>query len=126
MLLQGKHFNTIWLNEKDSSFFFVIDQRFLPHELKIIDIKSSSETAFAIKEMIVRDAPLIGVTAAFGLYLATLEANKDNFDNYLDSAFQKLAATRPTAINLLWALTKTKKAIDGATGTANRTSAAGL
>ena len=76
MLIQGKHYQTIWLNEKDSTFFSVIDQRSLPHELKIMDIKSVNETAFAIKEMVVRGAPLIGVTAAFGLYLATLEADQ--------------------------------------------------
>lgn len=120
MLIQSKHYQTIWLNEKDTSFFSVIDQRALPHEVKIMDIKSTEEAAFAIKEMVVRGAPLIGVMAAFGLYLATLEAKQDNFETHFKQAFQKLAATRPTAVNLLWALNESKKAIDKAEGLENK------
>jgi methylthioribose-1-phosphate isomerase len=124
MLIQGKHYQTIWLNEKDTTFFSVIDQRSLPHELKIMDIKSVDETAFAIKEMVVRGAPLIGVTAAFGLYLAALEADQNNFDVHFNKAFQKLAAARPTAVNLLWALNESKKMIDKAEGLENKRKAA--
>ncbi len=124
MLVQGKHYQTIWLNEKDSSFVSVIDQRALPHELKIIDIKSVDEAAYAIKEMVVRGAPLIGVTAAYGMYLATLEAGPDNCDSYINTAFQKLAATRPTAINLLWALNESKKVIEKTEDLENKRAAA--
>lgn len=114
MLVRGKPHNTIWINEKDNSFFSVIDQKLLPHEVKIVDVHSSDETAEIIKDMTVRGAPLIGVTAAYGMYLATLEATKENVDSYIETAYKKLAATRPTAVNLIWALNKVKTEISKA------------
>lgn len=83
----------------------VIDQRLLPHEFKWVKIKNYQEMAFAIKDMIIRGAPLIGIGAAFGIALAA----KDSQD--LDEADQTLRATRPTAVNLMWALDESKKVI---------------
>ena len=63
-----------------------------------------SHAQHAIKEMVVRGAPLIGVTAAYGFYLATLEATQKNYKEYLQNAYARLLSTRPTAYNLKWAL----------------------
>lgn len=96
---------SIWLNPKDSKIIEIIDQRFLPHQLIIEQLKSWKDSEVAIREMHVRGAPLIGVTAAYGMYLACLEA-KDHSDK--DSFFLKVAtslkASRPTAVNLAWAV----------------------
>ena len=81
----------------------IIDQRLLPHELKIVDLKALDEAIFAIKEMQVRGAPLIGVTAAYALYLAS--KNNSDIENLMQSAKQ-LKDTRPTAVNLAWAVDK--------------------
>lgn len=95
----------------NAASFFVIDQRRLPHELVINEIKTSEEAAAAIETMIVRGAPLIGVTAAFGLYLAMQEANAEQFDQYVQQQYNRLAGTRPTAVNLIWALQQMIQAV---------------
>jgi len=96
---------SIWLNSNDSKIIEIIDQRFLPHQLVIEQLKTWKDSEVAIREMHVRGAPLIGVTAAYGMYLACLEAkshsNKDAF--FLDVA-NALKASRPTAVNLAWAV----------------------
>jgi len=101
MRIQGKHYHTIWLKEDDEQIVQVFDQRRLPHELIICDLKNYKDAAFAISDMVVRGAPLIGVTAAYGLYLACLE---DSGDVFLKKAAKELRATRPTAVNLMWAI----------------------
>lgn len=83
----------------------VIDQRILPGEFKWVQIKDYKEMAFAIKDMIIRGAPLIGIGAAFGMAMAA----RDGVD--LDEADKLLRATRPTAVNLMWALDECKKVI---------------
>jgi len=98
--IDGRSYRTIWLNE-DGSSVDVIDQRWLPHAFKVATLKSVAEAATAIREMWVRGAPLIGATAAYGLALAMRD---DPSDAALEAARAKLAATRPTAINLRWAL----------------------
>ena len=100
MKVDGRPYRTIWLNE-DGSSVDVIDQRWLPHEFKVATLRSVAEAATAIRDMWVRGAPLIGATAAYGLALAMRE---DPSDAALAAAHDKLAATRPTAINLRWAL----------------------
>ena len=100
MKIDGRSYRTIWLNE-DGSSVDVIDQRWLPHAFKVATLKSVAEAATAIREMWVRGAPLIGATAAYGLALAMRD---DPSDAALEAARAKLAATRPTAINLRWAL----------------------
>lgn len=101
MKIQGKHYHTIWLNEENDKVVQVFDQRVLPHQIVIHDIETYDEAGFAIKDMVVRGAPLIGVTAAYGLYLACLENTSDDF---LKKAAEELRATRPTAVNLMWAI----------------------
>ena len=102
MLVKNKHLTTIWY-EEETDKVKIIDQRLIPFKLKIIELNSVDEVCFAIKEMQVRGAPLIGVTAAYGMYIAS----KENPDlNYLKKASDKINATRPTAVNLSWALNK--------------------
>ena len=105
MKVDGRPYRTIWLNQ-DGSSVDVIDQRWLPHEFKVATLRSVAEAATAIRDMWVRGAPLIGATAAYGLALAMRE---DPSDAALDAAYDKLAATRPTAINLRWALEAVRK-----------------
>jgi len=102
MLVEGKNLTTIWMDYNEG-LIKIIDQRLLPHKLKIINLNSLSDAVYAIKEMQVRGAPLIGVTAAYGMYLAS----KDNSDieNLIQSAKQ-LKDTRPTGVNLAWAVDK--------------------
>ena len=68
MLVNGSNFTTIWI-ESDNQKVKIIDQRFLPHELKVVTLNTVNDVEFAIREMQVRGAPLIGVAAAFGLSL---------------------------------------------------------
>ncbi len=120
MLLYQQHQHTIWLHPQTAASFFVFDQRLLPHELKTVEITSSAEAASAISNMTVRGAPLIGVTAAYGLYLATLEAPQGGMDAYIAQQAALLAATRPTAVNLHWAIGEMCKAITSATTAADK------
>jgi len=97
----GKHYRTIWpLGENAVE---VIDQTKLPHEFVTLTLRSAADCAHAIKTMIVRGAPLIGATAAYGIALGMRE---DASDETLDRAHDMLAETRPTAINLRWALVR--------------------
>jgi methylthioribose-1-phosphate isomerase len=98
--VDGRPYRTIWLNA-DGWGVDIIDQRWLPHEFRVTTLRSVDNAAMAICDMWVRGAPLIGATAAYGLALAMRE---DPSDAALAAAREKLAATRPTAINLRWAL----------------------
>lgn len=105
MNINGKHCHTIWLNENNPALVQVFDQRYFPHRTDIFNITNTDEAAFAIKDMVVRGAPLIGVTAAYGMYLACLEAKEqDNPQQYIRDMADQLNATRPTAVNLAWAI----------------------
>jgi methylthioribose-1-phosphate isomerase len=97
--IAGKPFRTIW--PVGDNAVEVIDQTKLPHEFSTLTLRSANDAARAIKSMIVRGAPLIGATAAYGLALAMRE---DASDEALDRTHEMLAETRPTAINLRWAL----------------------
>jgi len=101
MNIEGKHHHTIWVNSEDPRIIHVIDQRVLPHQLVIHDIETPEEAATAISDMVVRGAPLIGVTAAYGLYLACL---RNSEDKALVEVAEVLKQTRPTAVNLAWAV----------------------
>src|SRR5271154_5797764 len=102
MNYQGKRRRTIWRNDDDASGSIgVIDQRVLPHEFKTLTLRTMEECAEAIRNMTVRGAPLIGATAAYGMCLAIRD---DPGDAGLAAAYQTLHRTRPTAINLRWAL----------------------
>ena len=100
MIINGKQWRTISYDESNSSLI-VIDQSKLPHCFTSFRISSCNGAARAISEMIVRGAPLIGVTGAYGLMLALKE---DPSDSSLRSAISLLKSTRPTAVNLHWAL----------------------
>ena len=83
----------------------LIDQRFLPHDFVIEEVRTVDQMATAIREMHVRGAGLIGASAAYGMYLAALEAGRrDSFDGHIAGATAQLRATRPTAVNLSWAI----------------------
>ena len=112
MNINNKHFRTIWVKEDNEKVIQIIDQRSLPHQFIIEDLLSVDDVAVAIDEMHVRGAGLIGAAAGYGMYLAALEAPKDNhFDQYVINAGEKLINTRPTAVNLFWAVEKQLKAI---------------
>jgi methylthioribose-1-phosphate isomerase len=100
MKVDGRHFRSIWL-EPDGFTVGAIDQRRLPHEFIVARLGNAEDAADAIRSMLVRGAPLIGATAAYGVALAM---RADSSDTALDQAYKLLIATRPTAINLKWAL----------------------
>jgi methylthioribose-1-phosphate isomerase len=106
MKVAGKAYRTIW--PISESAVEVIDQTKLPHEFRTRTLKSAADCAHAIKAMVVRGAPLIGATAAYGVALAMRE---DPSDENLDRAHDLLLETRPTAINLRWALTRMRDAL---------------
>lgn len=102
MQSMGETFRTIWLKPDDPAIVQIIDQRLLPHEYVVRDLASWNDCAVAIRDMLVRGAPLIGATAAWGIYLAALTAG--NRQDVLDDALRKLGEARPTAVNLRWAI----------------------
>ena len=109
MKIDGKQTRTIWL-EADGVTVGTIDQTLLPHRYKTIVLKTADDAARAIKSMQVRGAPLIGATAAYGVCLAVYA---DPSDEALRRAYSLLLATRPTAINLKWALDEMTVALRG-------------
>jgi len=112
MNINGEHYRTIWVNKNDKKIIQIIDQRYLPYKFVIEDLRTVDEVVTAIKSMHVRGAGLIGATAGYGMYLAALEAaEKLSFDQYLSLASEKLLASRPTAVNLSWAVKKQLTAI---------------
>ncbi|RPJ04974.1 MAG: S-methyl-5-thioribose-1-phosphate isomerase [Spirochaetaceae bacterium] len=108
MNIKKTHYTTIWLQDESSGKIRIIDQRFLPFELCFKDIDTLSGMYEAIHDMLLRGAPLIGVAGAFGMYLAirNMPCNKTkSFDGeYLANAARMLVSSRPTAINLKWAV----------------------
>jgi methylthioribose-1-phosphate isomerase len=107
MKVDGRHFRSIWL-EPNGWSVGAIDQRRLPHEFVVARLTSVDEAADAIRSMLVRGAPLIGATAAYGVALAV---RADPSGAALDRAYELLIATRPTAINLKWALDEMQAAL---------------
>ena len=108
MKISGKHYRTIWPAAAGS--VRVIDQSRLPFEFSTIDLNTLDDAAQAIRTMVVRGAPLIGATAAYGMALA-LRSNAS--DAHLDEAAGILMSTRPTAHNLAWALTRMRGVLAG-------------
>lgn len=115
MNVEGKAYRTIWLNEANQKQVCVIDQRYLPHQFIIENLSTVDEVATAILDMHIRGAGLIGATAAYGMYIAALEASeRSNFQEHLEQCAIQLKATRPTAVNLEWAVNRQLKEIEGA------------
>ncbi len=100
MKVDGKHFRSIWFDD-DSGTVKIIEQRWLPHEFRVVELNTREDFATAIRDMWVRGAPLIGATAAYGV---AVQMGIDPSDASLDDTWQVLHETRPTAINLRWAL----------------------
>jgi methylthioribose-1-phosphate isomerase len=112
MDVAGRHFRTIWLKEGDNRVVQLIDQRALPHQFVVEEIGTVTEAARAIRDMHVRGAGLIGATAGYAMYLAALEAaESDDVDQRIGAAAAELRATRPTAVNLAWAIERQLRAI---------------
>ena len=107
MNVNGRLMRTIWLAE-DGRSVEIIDQTKLPYELVIVRLTGLDEAARAIADMQVRGAPLIGAAAAYGMALAVAD---DPSDAGIEHAAAVLAATRPTAVNLAWALTEMRRAL---------------
>ena len=107
MKINGKEFRTIWLEDNKVK---IIDQTKLPHKFVIKDLKTTKDAIRAIKNMEVRGAPLIGATAAYGLVLSIIEKNDLSF---LKKNSEDLIASRPTAINLKWAVDRMMKKLSG-------------
>ena len=102
MLVNDVPYRSIWRNQKNGSVN-IIDQRWLPHEFSIQQLSSTNDAMVAIKDMWVRGAPLIGVTAAYGMAIAMAE---DPSQDNLQKAGKFLNTARPTAVNLFWAVSK--------------------
>ena len=107
MKIKGKEYRTIWF---DNNVVKIIDQTKLPHQFIIKDLKTVEDSINAIKTMEVRGAPLIGATAAYGLVLSIIEKNDLSF---LKKSSEDLIASRPTAINLKWAVDRMMKKLSG-------------
>jgi methylthioribose-1-phosphate isomerase len=93
----------IWLDESNGEVN-VIDQRSLPHELVVLALQTVDDAIYAIQEMVVRGAPLIGITAAYGAYLAVLNSPSGATEDHLAREVARIKAARPTAVNLQWAV----------------------
>ena len=109
MNIDGRHFRTVWLRRDDPEVVQIIDQRHLPFALVIEDLRTVAETAVAIREMHARGAGLIGALAGYGMYLAALEAAaapEALYMAHVTASGNALKATRPTAVNLEWAVTR--------------------
>ena len=107
MRIKGQEYKTIWF---ENNTVKIIDQTKLPHKFQIKELKSLDDAINAIKVMEVRGAPLIGATAAYGIVLALMENNEQSF---LDNACKNLIKSRPTAINLKWAVDRMYKKLKG-------------
>lgn len=107
MKINGQHYRTIWLAQ-DGWRVVVIDQTRLPFRFETVALGTAEQAAEAIRGMVVRGAPLIGATAAYGVALAM---RVDASDEALASALDLLGATRPTAVNLHWALARMKRVL---------------
>ena len=112
MNVEGKAHRTIWFENNSVK---IIDQTKLPHQFIIKDLRTVKDTINAIKTMEVRGAPLIGATAAYGLVLSIIEVNDQSF---LKKSSEDLIASRPTAINLKWAVDRMMKKLQYIAGRA--------
>ena len=109
--LQKNPLRPIWLDDSQDTVK-IIDQRLLPHKFVVIDLKTVDDVITAIKDMYVRGAPLIGVTAAYGVYLSVLGLLKSQAGNdFIIEECSRIKAARPTAINLAWAADRVLKRV---------------
>lgn len=111
MKINGTHCRTIWPDPENREVVCILDQRLLPHKIVTEKLYEPDHAIRAIKEMYVRGAGLIGATAGFGMYLASLKAPDHDFDTFMDNYATALNNSRPTARNLKWAIERVLKAI---------------
>jgi len=115
MLVNGKHYRTIWLEQDGKPVVKTINQLLLPHKFEISDLNTSDDVITAIKSMLLRGAPLIGVAAAYGIYLACVESAKlsniEEFEKNVIAKAELINSSRPTAINLFNAVEKSLEKI---------------
>ncbi|MDO9111650.1 MAG: S-methyl-5-thioribose-1-phosphate isomerase, partial [Desulfatirhabdiaceae bacterium] len=103
----------IWL-DSDHQTVKVIDQRRLPHSVAVLNLKTADDVIMAIGDMVVRGAPLIGVTAAYGVYLSVVNSKtQDDPEKYLMRESSRIKSSRPTAINLAWAVDRMMERLSG-------------
>jgi len=100
MQVNGKNYHTIWVHPDNNRVIQVIDQRKLPFEFQITDLKTTDDAYEAIRNMTVRGAPLIGVTGAYGIYLSLINSKDENWKANLLKMADYLKSARPTAVNL--------------------------
>lgn len=98
-----------------SGCLYLLDQRYLPHQTDFVELSSAQEVAYAIRDMVVRGAPAIGITAAFGVVLSVMRAG-EQWREQIDADIELLAASRPTAVNLFWALERMRHKIESSDG----------
>ena len=110
MQVQGTPYRTIWADESEKGVVRIIDQRYLPHQFVVEELRTLEEMCRAIGEMHVRGAGLIGAAAGFGMHLAAQAAPEKGFAEHLEAAAAKLLQTRPTASNLAWAVKRQLRA----------------
>ena len=108
MKVGDTHYRTIWFDE-DVQVVRIIDQRWLPHEFRVVALERLDDFATAIRDMWVRGAPLIGATAAWGV---AAEMRRDASDAALAHVAEVLLATRPTAVNLRWAIERMRRVLE--------------
>ena len=105
MRINNKHYQAIWIKPENPRVIQTIDQRLLPFEFKVIQLTTIEDVFIAIRDMCLRGAPLIGVAAALGMYLEVLRiAEKADFISLLEKAGSYLKSSRPTAVNLAFAV----------------------
>ena len=119
MNVHGTHYRTIWVKKDNPAIVQIIDQRHLPHKFIIEDLSTVEEMAAAIKDMHARGAGLIGACAGYGIYLAAMNAPKNSVESFmlfLEESGKTLKATRPTAVNLAWAVDRQMETVSAAGG----------
>jgi methylthioribose-1-phosphate isomerase len=127
MNVHGRHYRTIWEREDDPNVVQIIDQRHLPHRFVVEELVRVEDVATAIKDMHVRGAGLIGATAGYGMFLAAVHAPQDAPEAFMEAMMaggEKLKATRPTAVNLAWAVERQLEAVRAASSSEAKVQAA--
>jgi methylthioribose-1-phosphate isomerase len=100
MQVNGKNYQTIWVKPDNKMIIQVIDQRKLPFDFQIVDLRTPVDAYEAIKNMTVRGAPLVGVTGAYGIYLSLINSKEENWRANMNESAGYLKSARPTAVNL--------------------------
>ncbi|HKK81069.1 MAG TPA: S-methyl-5-thioribose-1-phosphate isomerase [Prolixibacteraceae bacterium] len=114
MRINRQHFETIWVDRNNKEKIKIIDQQKLPFTFEIKTLSTFDDAYLSIKNMNVRGAPLIGIAAAFGVYLAMLhKANHEGLAGFITSTCKKMKTARPTAVNLAWAVDGVEKKLRG-------------